>query len=123
MREETRYGYKIEKWEAIKEEMRELIIEHAAKKKSILSYGELLSLLRTEKISPNAPEVGALLGEISEKENAAGRGMLSVLVVHMTGDEMPGGGFFELAKKLGRTETDKVKLWVEEIKKVHSSYS
>ena len=37
----------------------------------------------------------------------AGRGMLSVIVVHKVGDMQPGPGFFQLAKKLGRDTSDK----------------
>jgi len=40
-----------------------------------------------------------MLGEISQEEDAAGRGMLSVIVVHKVGDMQPGPGFFQLAKK------------------------
>ena len=38
--------------------------------------------------------------------HAAGRGMLSVIVVHKQGDMQPGPGFFELAQRLGRDTSD-----------------
>jgi hypothetical protein len=46
-----------------------------------------------------------MLGEIS-LEGAAGRGMLSVIVVHKDGDMQPGPGFFELAEELDRDTSD-----------------
>jgi hypothetical protein len=59
-----------------------------------------------------------LLDEISREEDSAGRGMLSVIVVHKTGDHMPGPGFFELAKALGREIPDKERFWIKEHKGV-----
>ena len=39
-----------------------------------------------------------MLGEISSAEDAAGRGMLTVVVVHKAGDMQPGPGFFRAGK-------------------------
>ena len=63
-----------------------------------------------------------MLGEISEEEDAAARGMLSVLVVHKGGDLMPGPGFFDLAASLGRNTTDRLKFWAEEFADVLSAH-
>ena len=49
--------------------------------------------------------------------------MLSVIVVHKSGDMQPGPGFFELAKKLGRNTSDILQCWVSELKKVHAHWS
>ena len=38
-------------------------------------------------------------GEISKDEFASENGMLSAVVVHQSGDWLPGQGFFDLAKK------------------------
>ena len=61
-----------------------------------------------------------MLGEISGEENAAERGMLSVIVVHKSGDKQPGPGFFEFAEELGRDTSDILKCWVDELKKVYA---
>ncbi len=53
-----------------------------------------------------------MLGEIAEEEDAAGRGLLTVLVVHKSGNMEPSVGFYELAEKLGRNTSDRMKLWV-----------
>ena len=64
-----------------------------------------------------------MLGEISSAEDADGRGMLTVVVVHKVGDMQPGPGFFELAKSLGRDTGDILKCWVAELHKVHAYWS
>ncbi|MBL7131901.1 MAG: hypothetical protein ISS45_10975 [Candidatus Omnitrophica bacterium] len=64
-----------------------------------------------------------MLGEISGEEDAVGRGMLSVVVVHKHGDMQPGPGFFDYAEELGRDTSDILKCWVEELKKVHAYWS
>lgn len=61
-----------------------------------------------------------MLDEISDEEDQAGRGMLSVIVVHKSGDQKPGSGFFKLAKKLGRETSDTDKCWIEELNRVYS---
>src|SRR6266403_499790 len=74
-------------------------------------------------LDPHDQRLFHLLGEISSEEDASGRGMLSVIVVHKFGDMQPGPGFFELAKKLGRDTSDILKCWVDELKKVHAVWS
>jgi hypothetical protein len=49
-------------------------------------------------------EVGWMLGEISEDEIANERLMLSALAVGVSG--VPGEGFYNLAKELGRLHDD-----------------
>ena len=46
--------------------------------------------------------------------------MLSVVVVHKTGDYQPGPGFLELAKRLGRDASDQLKFWTEEFERVQA---
>jgi hypothetical protein len=47
--------------------------------------------------------------------------MLTVLVVHK-GDVMPGDGFFELARSLGRDVRDREKVWIAEFNRVIDHY-
>ncbi len=49
--------------------------------------------------------------------------MLSALVIHKTGDQEPGPGFFELAKDLGKDTSDMLTCWVTEVKKVHDYWN
>jgi hypothetical protein len=74
-------------------------------------------------LQPHDPRLFHLLGEISSEEDAAGRGMLTVIVVHKVGDMQPGPGFFELAKLLGRDTTDPLRCWVDELHRVHAVWA
>lgn len=69
------------------------------------------------------PRLFHFLGEIASEEDEAGRGLLTVVVVHKHGDMQPGPGFFELAKSRGRDTTDILKCWVDELHKVHALWS
>jgi hypothetical protein len=116
----TKYGYSLSDWEKAKREMRNILIE-IAKKQDTIPYSELVRKVLIISIEASSYGLADMLGEISTAEDAAGRGMLSVVVVHKE-DNMPGKGFFELAKILGRDVSDKEKFWVNEVKKVYSSW-
>ncbi len=116
---ETRSGHSLESWESAREEMRRLLIARARAGQTI-AYSELVAEVRTIHLEPDSHALAAMLGEISEEEDALGRGMLSVLVVHKEGDLRPGPGFFKLAKKLERNTSDLERCWVDEFKRVLS---
>ena len=118
----TKYGYSTIDWNSAKEEMRQILIERA-KVRGMISYSELVEQIQTIQLEPESYALAAMLGEISSDEDASGRGMLTVIVVHKSGDMHPGPGFFELAKKLGRDTSDILKCWVNELKKVHAYWS
>jgi hypothetical protein len=113
-------------WDRTKEEMRIAIIERA-KREGMITYSELLKKVKSLKL--NIEEIdhrtimAEMLGEISLAEDKAGRGMLSALVVHKTGDMEPGQGFFHYAEVLGRDISDKTKCWIREVKKVYGYWS
>ena len=117
-----KYGFTNDQWEKAKEEMRQVLMA-TARKRGIIPYSELVARVETIRIKPESQALAAMLGEISRQENASGRGMLTVLVVHKSGDYQPGPGFFELAKELGRDTSDLVRCWVEELKKVHDCWA
>jgi len=118
----TKYGYDLGEWEAAKAEMREALVERA-KVRGMIPYSELVEEITTIELEPNSFALAAMLGEVSTEEDAADRGMLSVIVVHKVGDMQPGPGFFELAEQLGRDTSDILKCWIEELKKVHRVWS
>jgi hypothetical protein len=118
----TKYGYKVEDWNAAKEEMRQILVERP-RLRGMIPYSDLVSRIETIRIEPNSFALAHMLGEISEAEDAAGRGMLSVVVVHKDGDMQPGPGFFQLAKKLGRHTSDKTTCWVAELHRVQGYWS
>ncbi|HTN04961.1 MAG TPA: hypothetical protein VL132_23950 [Planctomycetaceae bacterium] len=115
-------GYEQEVWDAAKDEMRQALIERA-KVRGMIPYSELVEGISSIQFEPNSFALAAMLGELSTEENDAGRGMLSVIVVHKVGDMQTGPGFFELAKALGRDTSDIVKCWVEELRTVHRAWS
>ncbi len=117
-----KYGFDIEDWNAAKEEMREALAERA-KVRGMIPYSELVNQVTTISLEPNSYALAAMLGEISAEEDDAGRGMLTVIVVHKEGDMQPGPGFFELAGDLGRDTSDILKCWVDELHTVHRVWS
>ena len=93
----SKYGYSLDEWKRAKEEMRQILIERA-RARSTISYSELVGRVRAISLDPNSYALTAMLNEISIQEDAAGRGMLTVIVIHKYGDIHPGQGFFELAQ-------------------------
>jgi len=111
-----------EKWEAAKGEAKAIMIERA-KVRGMIAYSDLVSKIHAFPLQAHDPRLFHLLGQISSEEDADGRGMLTVIVVHKIGDMQPGPGFFELAKSLGRDTSDILKCWVDELHKVHAVWS
>jgi hypothetical protein len=116
------YGFPSADWKAAKKEAKAIMVARA-KVRGMIPYSELVKGVRTLRLDPHDVRLFHLLGEISAEEDSAGRGMLSVLVVHKTGDMQPGPGFFELAGELGRDTSDILKCWVAELHKVHGYWS
>ncbi len=118
----TKYGYQQDEWNKAKEEMRQMLIERA-KVHGMIPYSELVAKIKTINMDPHSYALAAMLGEISGEEDAVGRGMLSVVVVHKDGDMQPGPGFFDYAEELGRDTSNILKCWIEELKRVHAYWS
>ena len=121
-REGYAHGFAPADWAAAKEEARQAMIA-AARRKGWIAYSDLVAAIRTIDLEPQSTHLAHMLGEISSAEDAAGRGMLTVVVVHKSGDGMPGAGFFELARSLGRDTRDKVAFWAGELDRVHATWS
>jgi hypothetical protein len=118
----SKFGYTNSEWEKGRAEITQ-ILRTVASSRGMITYGELTDQLRTIRIDPHSDAMGQILGEISTDEDAAGRGMLSVIVVHKHGDMEPGTGFYRLAAARGKNMSDKVKLWVSELHKVHNQWA
>src|SRR6266849_10540260 len=95
------YGYPVNVWERAKQEAREVIRRCGADDKFI-TYQELTREISAIRFQPDATIFHRMLGQISWEEDTAGRGLLTALVIHKGSDGMPGPGFWELAKRLGR---------------------
>lgn len=117
----ARGGYPPREWAAARAEMLAVLVEVAASQATI-TYGNLAARVHAIEFDPRSPLLATMLGEISEEQDALGRGMLSAVVIHQEGDQMPGEGFFALARRLGRRIDDKEQMWVREVGKVHQKY-
>lgn len=117
-----RHGFSEADWNAAKAEARGLMVERA-KVRGMIPYSDLVQQIRGIRLDAHDPRLFYMLGEISSEEDAAGRGMLTVVVVHKVGDMQPGPGFFELAKQLGRNIGDIDKCWIDELHRVHAVWS
>jgi hypothetical protein len=118
----TKYKYPLDQWDKAKEEMRQVLISRAALRGTI-PYSELVQKVHAIRLEPDAYPFHAMLGEISTAEDQAGRGMLTVIVVHKDGDMQPGPGFFNLAGRLGHDTSDRLTFWVGELDKVYAAWS
>ncbi len=109
-------------WQAAKDEVRRILIERARNRETI-AYSELAGAISNVSLPPDSGKLADILREISSEEHAAGRGMLSAVVVHGKGNRMPGPGFFRLAESLGRDTKDKRVFWSNELERVHENWA
>ena len=116
------FEYSYSEWERGKTEMT-AILQAVAARRGMIAYSELSALMTTIRIEAFGLPMSEMLGEIAEAEDEAGRGLLTVIVVHKTGDQEPGDGFYEMAEKRGRNVSDRMVLWVSEFKKVHDYWA
>lgn len=115
------HGFAQADWDAAKNEARAAMIE-CAKKRGMITYSDLVKQIHSVRLDAHDIRLDHLLGEVSADEDAAGRGMLTVLVVHKHGDMEPGRGFYKLAQALGRNTSDLQKCWVDELHRVHREW-
>jgi hypothetical protein len=111
-----------ENWESAKEEIRAILIQKA-KQRAMITYSELVALVKSVGFSAFDTRLFAILGQLSVAEHEQQRPLLSVLVVHKAGDMKPGNGFFELAEALGRNTSDVLKAWIEEVQRVYQYWN
>lgn len=77
----------------------------AAQRGETITYSQLVKGIEAMELSPRSDVLAKILDDISLAEDAAGRGMLSAVVVHAA-DQLPGEGFNKLGKQLGRDVSD-----------------
>lgn len=116
-----KHGFGEVAWEAAKEEARQLMY-NAARKKSLISYSELVTRITQVQMEAHDPRLDHFLGEIAHEDDEAGLGLSTVVVVHKTGDQMPGPGFFEMAEEQGRDVSDPVACWMSELNSVYDHW-
>lgn len=118
----NQYGFEGPQWETAKRQAKEILIG-VARRRGRIAYSELVVKISALHLEPHDSRLFHLLGEISSEEDKSGRGMLTAIVVHKTGDMQPGPGFFELAKSLGRNIKDPLACWITEFNKVHDYWA
>jgi len=104
--------------------VRERLIQ-AARVGEFVHYGELAKMLGIDMDNPHfGAQVGRVLGQISEDEVAAGRPMLSAIVVSKD-DMLPGKGFYKLGQELHLVQPgeDEIGFAIRQIRRVHEYWS
>jgi hypothetical protein len=118
----AKHGFSVAAWELAKAEGKAVLAE-CARAKKMISYTDFMHQIRSISFeTPHDARLPQFLAEISTEEAAAGRGMMTALIVRKTGDQRPGMGFFQLGKRLGYEVSDPEKFWLEEVNKVFASW-
>lgn len=110
------------KWAAAKTEIRTILVKKA-KERAMIPYSDLVAQVHVVNFSAFDVRLFSILGQVSTEEHEQGRPLLSVLVVHKTGDMQPGDGFFELAESLGRDTSNLLEAWIAEVQKVYQYWN
>lgn len=110
------FGFKPEAWELAKGEATCAIVR-VGKRDDFITYSELAAAIKSIHLEPHHFEMNRLLDQISKEEDAAGRGIITALVV-LKDERVPGEGFWATARDIGRVWTDKWVFWAEEVKRV-----
>jgi len=118
----ARHGFSDAEWEAAKADGKAALVE-CARARKMISYTDFMHQIRSISFeTPHDSRLPQFLAEISTEEAKIGRGMMTALIVRENGDQRPGAGFFQLAKRLGYEVSDPEKFWLEEVNKVFASW-
>ncbi|HKM83340.1 MAG TPA: hypothetical protein VJY15_20560 [Candidatus Acidoferrum sp.] len=118
-----RFNIPDDRWEAAKTQAKAIMIGCAATPtRGLITYSDLVSKISAWIFDPHGHPLDLLLKEIAMEEDAAGRGMLTVLVVHKGGDNRPGNNFFTLARSLGRDISNREDFWIAELQRVYAAH-
>ena len=115
------FGFADATWIQAKREAAAAIAARA-RVRGMITYTELVAAIAAIKLEPRDQRLDEVLRDLSTEEHQAGRGMMTALVVHKTGDMEPGPGFFELAERLGFTVSNRITFWINEVHKVHRAW-
>jgi hypothetical protein len=96
------------------------LVEVARQQRTVY-YKDVAQQFKDRRLDHKSEAMVDLLGEISAEEHAAGRPLLSAVVVRNDPElPIPGRGFFRLARNLGSMSktADKVVFWKAELQRV-----
>ena len=96
-------------------------LQRIARDDGYVIYSEIAPLAHLNMSNPSDRDrIGQLLDEINRHEYSMGHPLLSAVVIHKE-NNMPGAGFFKLARELGLyTGNDDLKFFLDELKRVHA---
>jgi len=106
-------------------------LKELSSEKKLIAYGDLLREMNIDPAESweknRHQELRDILGEISFEENEKGQPLLSALVIHKEGDQLPGKGFFVgLFKQIGRKPIldpdERLRVWLLEIDKFYKKW-
>ena len=117
-----KFGQTAHAWATFKAEARAYMSATAARR-GMITYGDLAAQMTSVAVQAPDQMLWEIIGDVARDEGAAGRGLLSVVVVHKHGDMEPGKGFFELAKYFKRNTRDRTACFVAELKTVYQYWS
>ena len=109
-------GYPLARWESAKREAKSILWTRA-RQGQMITYAELARAMRQIQFEPHDHVFHMMLGQISEEEDADGRGLLSALVI-LQDQGVPGDGFWTCAASCGRDVSDRLKCWIAEVESV-----
>lgn len=112
------FGFPRSVWREAMDQAKAALVERA-RLRGMMTYSELAEAITAIDLSAHDVRLFSLLGQLSEEEYKAGRGMISALVVHKHGDMEPGLGFYDLAKELGLDTSDRLACWIGQVHQVH----
>lgn len=96
-------------------------LKDVAKAQDVTTYSDIAPLVGLDMANPDdRNRIAEMLGEISRHECAQGHPMLSVVVIHRA-NNIPGQGFFTLAKELGLHKGNSdLTFFVNELRRTHN---
>lgn len=99
-------------------------LKAVAKAGQITHYSDIAPLAGLDmSLQEDRNKIAIILDEISTFEHHQGHPLLSAVVIHKE-DNMPGQGFFSLAKRLGLYKgEDDFLFFIQELRRVHDYWS
>ena len=95
-----------------------------ARSQQVVNYSDIAPLAGLNMDSPeDRNRIADILDDISRAEHSHGNPLLSAVVIRRDRN-MPGAGFFNLAKRLGLyTAGDDFQYWLQELRRVHDYWT
>ncbi len=95
-----------------------------AKDSDITNYSVIAPLARLDmNLPPHRNRISDILDEISRTESSCGRPLLSAVVI-LKDENIPGDGFFKMARELRLyDDDDDFRFWIRELRRVHDYWS